>query len=226
MNNEQYTNETNINSDVADVAAADAQKRVKRTKIIIISVFAVMVLIMILCFTVPMLIERSGLDGKQNSDTPKQYIFYDPYPEDFDIFKYDEYMKRGDRGFIYCNNNLEEELTDETVKDKNPGVQVMYKLIDAIKRGDEKTYNSLLSSKIEKKKSFTQQQVYAIFVTQINTLDVEANSYYFKVEYKIRENNGSFRTDIGSDMAKTQYFTVKLIGGNYLIDSITESNNK
>lgn len=221
MNNERNTNESNIRSD-----AADTQVRIKRTKIIIISVFAAMILIMILCFTIPMLIERSGLDGKQNSDTPKQYIFHDPYPEDFDIFQYDEYMKRGDRGFIYCNNNLEEELTDETVKDKNQGVQVMYKLIDAIKRGDEKTYNSLLSNKIEKKKSFTQQQVYAIFVTQINTLDVEANSFYFKVEYKIRENNGSFRTDIGSDMAKTQYFTVKQIDGNYLIDSITESNNK
>lgn len=226
MNNERKTNEANIEEGVNNIEADYGKKRVRRTKIIILSVFSAMVIIMILCFTLPTLIERSGLDGKQNSDTPKQYIFYDPYPENFDIFQYDEYMKRGDRGVIYRNNNLEEELTDKTVMDCNPGVQVMYKLIDAIKRGDEDTYNSLLSGKIEKKKPFTQQQVYAILVVQINTLDVEENSYYFKVEYKIRENNGSFRTDIGSDMAKTQYFTVKLIDGNYLVDSITESNNK
>ena len=203
-----------------------ARKKSKRTKIIIISVFALMIIFMVVCLLVPGLLNGTAFDETKNSDTPKQYIFYDPYPENFDIFQYPEYINRGDLGFIYADGTTSEELTDSSIKDYNPGVQVMYKMINAIKHGDERAYNALLSDKIEKKKPFTQQQVYAILVTNVDNNETDGESYYFKVEYKIRQNNGSFRTDIGSDMAKIQYFTVRNIDGKYFIDSITESNNK
>jgi hypothetical protein len=99
-------------------------------------------------------------------------------------------------------------------------------MFEAIIAGDADAYNALLSENIEPKDDFTQQQVYKIHVTSIDNRDSKSDGYNFKVEYQIHENNGTFRTDIGSDMAKIQYFTIRKIDGKYLIDSITESNNK
>ncbi len=218
-------NENNENNE--NLSALDAAKKLKKTKIIILSVFVGMIVFMILCFTIPGLLNTADESGKKNSDEQKQYIFYEKYPDSFDIMNYDKYIGL-DRGFHYLDDYTGQttEITRESLDDYNSGVRVMYDMIDAIIRGDADAYNALLSDKIDKKNPFTQQQVYNILVTDISNRAASGEGYQFKVEYEIHENNGSFRTDIGSDMAKIQYFTVKKIDGKYLIDSITESNNK
>ncbi len=210
-----------------DNIAQDAAKRVRKTKIIIVSVFVGMLIFMIICLMVPGLLNGTAFDQKKNSDEPAQFVFSNPYPESFDIMTYDEYLGL-DRGFHYCDDSTgqTDELTRESLQDYNAGVKVMYNMFEAIISGNETAYNALLSDKIEKKEPFTQQQVYNILVIGIDNRDTKESGYRFKVEYSIHENNGSFRTDIGSDMSKIQYFTVRKIDGKYLIDSITESNNK
>lgn len=217
-------NDVNINSVTDEISVA---KKIKKTKIIIISIFAAMLVFMLCCLLIPGFLNMSALEEKKNSDERVQYIFHDPYPETFNILTYDEY-KNLDRGFYFLDDSTGQtsELTREDLVDYNAGVNVLYNMFEAIIAGDADAYNALLSENIESKKDFTQQQVYKIHVTSIDNRDIKNDGYNFKVEYQIHENNGTFRTDIGSDMAKIQYFTIRKINGVYLIDSITESNNK
>lgn len=211
--------------DTLDIVAAN--KKMKKTKIIIISVFACMLTFMLCCLLIPGFLNMSAFEDKKNSDERVQYIFHDPYPDSFNIMTYDGYMNL-DRGFYYLDDSTGQtsELTREDLVDYNAGVTVLYNMFDAMIAGNSKAYNALLSDKLEPKGDFTQQQVYKIHVTSIDNRDTVSDGYNFKVEYQIHENNGTFRTDIGSDMAKIQYFTIRKIDGKYLIDSITESNNK
>lgn len=227
MNNDFDRNIVADDATEPENTVASTALRVKKTKIIIISIFAAMVVFMICCLLIPGFLNMSAFEETKNSDERVQYIFHDPYPESFNIMTYDEY-KRLDRGFYYLDESTGQtnELTREDLQDYNPGVTVLYNMFDAIIAGNEKAYNNLISDNIEPKGAFTQQQVYKIHVTSIDNRDSKSDGYYFKVEYQIHENNGTFRTDIGSDMAKIQYFTIKKIDGKYLIDRITESNNK
>ena len=204
-----------------------AQKNLKKTKIIIISVFVGMLIFMICCLAIPGFLNLSAFEEKKNSDERIQYIFYPPYPDGFDIMTYDGYIGL-DRGFYYLDDATGQtnELTRGDLVDYNAGVTVMFDMFEAIIAGDHKAYNALISGKIQPKGEFTQQQVYKIMVIGIDNRGSTDSGYQFKVEYRIHENNGTFRTDIGSDMAKIQYFTVRKVDGKYLIDSITESNNK
>ena len=206
---------------------SDAAKSVKRTKTIIISIFAGMIIFMLCCLLIPGLLDMSTFEEKKNSDERVQYIFHEPYPANFNIMSYEEY-KNLDRGFYYHDDATGQtnELLREDLVDYNAGVTVLYNMFEAIIAGDNDAYNALFSDKFKPVGEFTQQQVYKIYVVGIDNRDSSKEGYNFKVEYQIHENNGTFRTDIGSDMAKIQYFNIKLIDGKYLIDSITESNNK
>ena len=42
--------------------------------------------------------------------------------------------------------------------------------------------------------------------------------YNYRLEYMIRQNNGTFRTDVGSDATLVQYITVSEIKNRTVID--------
>ena len=205
----------------------DASKSIRKTKRIIIFIFAGMIIFMLCCLLIPGLLDMSSGEETKNSDDRIQYIFHEPYPESFNIMNYDEYTNL-DRGFHYLDDSTGQtnELLYDDLVDYNPGVSVLYNMFEAIIAGDHEAYNALFSDKFDPHGDFTQQQVYKILVIGIDNRESSGEGYNFKVEYQIHENNGTFRTDIGSDMAKIQYFNVKKIDGKYLIDSVTESNNK
>jgi hypothetical protein len=49
--------------------------------------------------------------------------------------------------------------------------------------------------------------------------------YEYEVEYKIRLNDGTFRTDIGHDESKKQYFILSdSVSDDVLIDQILDYN--
>ena len=92
-------------------------------------------------------------------------------------------------------------------------------MLNALIEGDVATYNALLGEGVEKKDSFTQQQLYKITITNKSTRSADG-SYEFTVDYKIHENNGSYRTDMGSDMYRPLAVTVSNKSGKYLIESM------
>lgn len=76
--------------------------------------------------------------------------------------------------------------------------------------------------------SFTMQKVYDAVITDYGSsrqTDGSGNAfdaYYYRLEYKIRHNNGTFRTDMDSDSYRPQDIVIRLnADGEYEIISVT-----
>ena len=90
-------------------------------------------------------------------------------------------------------------VSDETYADyDNSAVGLLIRLLLAIQSGDAGTYNSCFGGK-------------------------EFTAYYFRLEYKIRHNNGTLRTDMDSDSVRPQdiVITDDNLDGELKIRSVT-----
>lgn len=156
------------------------------------------------------------------------YYFSADYYEDIsaDIV----YMSKSREVFFINDSGFGEYLTEKdgelsTVKG------VMYNYFKALKNGSAEEHEKLLSASYEEhfvvQKSFTPQKVYDIQVAFL-TGDVSDGIYYekYSVTYKIYRNNGTYRADVGSDVAKTMVFEIVNIDGGALINSIVVNLDK
>ena len=90
--------------------------------------------------------------------------------------------------------------------------------MQAIIEGDADTYNSYFSDQHKRmageKAAFTPQKLYDIDLTYLNTTqdDEVGILVQFRVAYKILDNNGTFRNDIGGDQIRYEYYYVRLGG--------------
>jgi hypothetical protein len=129
---------------------------------------------------------------------------------------------------------MTEELTDKNVTGYGPAAAVLRAYINAVIAGDADALNALFSENYfanhEPEPPFTMQRLYDIKLTKINETLVQGEKgkytqYEYEVEYKIRLNDGTFRTDIGHDESKKQYFVLSdSVTGEVLIDQILEYN--
>ena len=57
-------------------------------------------------------------------------------------------------------------------------------------------------------------------IEQINSEGKTYTEYVIMIEYKIHENNGTFRRDVESDVARPQYFVINNSTGEYKVMEI------
>lgn len=184
----------------------------KKTKRIILAVFCAMLVFMIICLMIPRFQEMR----KEEEETYNN-SFHDTYAEGFDIKNYEEYMSL-DRSFMYYDGTgIGSGVIEENLNSFNPGVTVIYRMINALIDGDVKAYNECLGDGVEKLEYFTQQQIYKISLTSKVS---DSGAYEFTLSYKIHENNGSYRIDIGSDESRSSTITVSNVSGKYLVESM------
>lgn len=204
----------------------------KRKKVVIVSVFLALCIIgasgWYLLYGNPALLNQTlqdirgqvvGTNGNEES-----YVFY-PVDYDLDVTTVREYMEL-DRDLHYKDGAETIMITDANVEFYGPDVQFLKQYFTCAIAGDYETYNSLFTDHYyETNKpysSFTQQMIYDITIEKLSQDDTEAGTIYgYNVSYKIYQNNGTFRSDIGSDGARTQYFELLESEGTVLIDSIT-----
>jgi hypothetical protein len=96
--------------------------------------------------------------------------------------------------------------------------------------GDVDTYNSLVAES-EQREDFTQQQLYDIKITKESEENITTENgvcvrYRIKVEYKIHENNGTYRNTIESDVSRPQIFIVNDSTGEFKVMDIIEQGYK
>jgi hypothetical protein len=207
--------------------ARESTKRLKRRMIV--------VLVCLLAFTViavPLISFLDRVEAKekeQEIETRKEstIIFYEADWE-LDIMKDPGYLAMN-RTIYFCDDRygLTEALDDKNRDDFGPAVEVLCEMIEYIIAGDADGYNQLLSSnyfdKHEPEPPFSMQQLYDIKLTKIKETEMEAGytQYEFEVEYRIRHNNGTFRTDIGDGESRKQYFILSdSTSKDVLIDQI------
>ncbi len=203
-----------------------SRKKAKKRLIIIISIiFAVMLILgtaVIIIENIPSKEEEFEVD----------YRFY---PADYgeNIFEDEKYLSLIAEEFIRytdLSTGVTVGISKDTAKEQGSEVQFLVDMVyDAI-NGDHNSYNARFSNtyyeKHAPKDSFTMQKIYDVLITYVSEEDTESNytKSIYCVEYKIYENNGTFRCDIG-DGSKKQYFTLNTYeDGTILIDAITTVN--
>lgn len=229
--NKNEQNNLNVNSEF-DVVSADKNTGAAggKKKLIIIISLALLVLaaVSVLIFTL----------GQKEEETPERTPFppllpsqlYDTKEEDFDIMEYDKYLNRDRLIMLYdAQSGVGTSLNDKNYKNQGEGAALLYKMIGAIIAGDSDTYNSLVDESVGHYESFTQQQLYDIKITKESQTDIEGESgnyteYVFTLEYKIQENNGSFKNNLLSDTARPHKIVINDSTGKLLIMDIIEPN--
>ncbi len=217
--------------------AKAATDRLKRIILIIAASMAVFAVVAL--FVIPVLDKALNGAKKEEETTrpPNTVVYFDP-DYDYDIMQDEEYLDL-DRYIYYKDARTNETiiLLDHEIEDYGAGMVTLKTMIDAIIAGDHETYNSLFSDNYfavegrEPEAPFTMQQVYDILITRVNVVDVVNNElgkytqYEYTVEYKIHKNNGTFRTDLGHDDSRKQYFILSdSTGDKVLIDQILGYN--
>lgn len=107
---------------------------------------------------------------------------------------------------------------------------LLVRMIRAVMAGDLSTYRTCFSpeylTEVGEIAPFTKQKLYDITVTHYHDADVNVPTGYtsvvcYGVAYKIKDNNGSFRNDLGSDAVREQvYFVVKDAAGSVAVYGI------
>ena len=156
---------------------------------------------------------------------------YDFYIADFEknILEDPEYLELN-RYISYKEGATTTTITDGDYEYYGPVVAFFAEYIDSVIRADVDRYNSFFApeyiKKNGKKDVFTMQQLYNIGLEYLGsdhiTVDGASHvSHTVALEYMIRQNNGSFRNDMGSDATRTQIITLVERGADLQIYSVT-----
>lgn len=212
----------------AEKTESESRKNSKKLLIIIIvSIVGVMAVLGI----VSLLIDN--ITKKQKDEFEVDYNFY---PADYEenIFEDEKYMAIISEEFIkYTDSttNVSIGIDKETAQEQGSEVQFIVDMIYDAMNGDNVAYNAHFSDSYYKynppKERFTMQKIYDVNITYISSEKISDGNYtksIYCVEYKIYENNGTFRRDIGGG-SKKQYFTLSTYtDGSIYIDEVSTVN--
>ncbi len=200
---------------------ANAKKR-------LLIIIAAIVVVIIVLFAVSLIIDKV-----KSSKNDEFIIDYNFYPADYEenIFEDEEYINLTSGNFIKyqdLNTNITVGITRENANQQSEQIAFIVEMLYDIIEGKHEEYNACFSDVYYKnnspKSQFTMQKVYDVTVSYISQESVSDDSgnytkYLYSIEYKILENNGTFRKDIGSG-SKKQYATLTDRQGNLLIDAL------
>lgn len=224
----------NQNFEEQSRAARESTRRLKRNMIIVL---VCMVAFAVVAIPLINILDRLQSDESEEETTKQTGNFFIPATPDYeyDIMQDEEYLQLN-RRIYHCDerSGLTEELTDKNIGGYGPAARVLREAINAIIAGDADAYNALFSDNYyannEPESPFTMQRLYDIKITKVNETIKSGEKgkytqYEYEVEYKIRLNDGTFRTDIGHDESKKQYFILSdSVTGDVLIDQILDYN--
>lgn len=214
--------------------ARESTRRLKRNMIVVLVCMVVFAVVAIPLINMLDGLQNGGEEEETKKLPPSSIIFVTPDYE-YDIMQDQDYLQLN-RRIYHCDDRsgMTEELTDKNVTGYGPAAAVLRAYINAVIAGDADALNALFSENYfanhEPEPPFTMQRLYDIKLTKINETLVQGEKgkytqYEYEVEYKIRLNDGTFRTDIGHDESKKQYFVLSdSVTGEVLIDQILEYN--
>lgn len=194
-------------------------------KIVIIA-FAVLLLILVVLF----LLDKSLKDVDKKDYTDKdESIYY--FSADYDADPLDDE--------VYAAKNRDIMFTDHagngeplTAQEDGKGVKALfYDYFTALMTGDSVSHSALLTENykthFEIQEKFTPQKVYDISIKFLTGGNADGNYIErYQVTYKIYKNDGTYRADVGSNVAKIMVFEVTTENGRTMINSIVPMNIK
>ena len=214
--------------------ARESTRRLRRNMIIVLIGLLAFVVIAIPLIGILDNLQNGGEEEETKRLPPSSINFATPDFE-YDFMEDEDYLQLNRRIYIYdARSGQTEELTDKNLPGYGEGAAVLRDMIHAVINGDADAYNALFSLNYfenhDPEPPFTMQRLYDIKLTKVSETLVAGEKgkytqYEFEVEYKIRLNDGTYRTDIGHDESKKQYFVLSdSVTGEVLIDQILEYN--
>jgi hypothetical protein len=176
----------------------------------------------------------SGGAGNEYQGNDFTIIFY-PVDYNYDIMKDKEYLELDRKIYYYADKTQLGTMIelDDSNRDKQAmGVTLICEMVESIIMGDADAYNACFSDyyfehkQVEPDPGFTMTQLYDIKITNIMEQKVSDKKlgnyteYHFVLQYSIHKNNGTFRTDIGSDGNAATYIIITDRNGKLLIEDM------
>lgn len=219
--------------------AAEKSKKLKKN---ILFIFGGMIAFILLFYILSSVFDFDALLNKISGNTynpTKQTIVFATPDYNEDIYKDSGYMSLDRNIYIYdVDTGMTESLEEEDFENYSDGVRFLSEFVRFIIDGDAESYNECFTDEcffndsVEYKEAFTMQKLYEIKITRLSENEVTDSpngnytKYEYILEYMIRHNNGTFRTDIGSDASKKQYITLTDRTGKLLIEAISSPVTK
>ncbi len=165
---------------------------------------------------------------QEEKQAEKEIRFYPVTDEN--IFENLQYVSKN-RTVYYCDDSSGYEhiapITDENRTEYEAEVLFAEVYLNTVILGDETALRGMCSQSYLEKNSipdFTQQMLYDINIHSYRTehLDDGSRLVIYKLMYKIMQNNGTYRKDVGSDGARPEYLVLRVSadGTSIKIDDI------
>ncbi|HAN20695.1 MAG TPA: hypothetical protein DCP51_03320 [Clostridiales bacterium] len=162
-------------------------------------------------------------------DNSDDISFFDAdYNED--IFQNELYLRKN-RNIFYYEYGTGEPLSEDNLDDFSASAKFFYNYFSIVTNGDYNEYKTLFTKDFFKNykipDKFTMQKIYNIEVNLYDrkTINVNEKVELYIVKYKIMENNGTFRRDVGSNIIKPLVFELYTTDQGVLINGIDFKTN-
>jgi hypothetical protein len=198
-------------------------------KKIIIALIVILALLALLSALTILLDKLANAPKKESGETtaPPPIEFSKEYITDRKTFESDLKYMGYDRMIYYYDpqTGVSEGLLEDQYKTYGKEVMFLCSFIESIIVGDAERYNAMFSDAYylehDPRESFSMQKLYDIRIAPYTKSEgMEESALIYMLDYKIRRNNGSFRSDIDSDGSRTQYIYIREYNGEYRIDRI------
>ena len=176
----------------------------------------------------------NGGAGNEYQGNDFTIIFY-PIDYEHNIMKDKEYLELDRKIYYFADRSQLGSMIelDDSNRDKQAvGVTLICDMVQSIIMGDADTYNSFFSDyyfehkELEPDPGFTMTQLYDIKITNFGQQTIsdkklgDYTEYHFVLQYKIHKNNGTFRSDIGSDGSAATYIIITDRNGKLMIEDM------
>jgi len=147
------------------------------------------------------------------------------------IFNRRDYLDKN-RYLTYAEGGMAITLVDGSYSDYGEGIELFAAYFDALMHGDAEAVCAFFADEYfeshKRWEKITMQKLYDMRVEYLKNADVTENGvtktkWYYKVTYKIMENDGTFRDDLISDATKAQYYVLTDDGWEMKITDISYS---
>lgn len=189
------------------------QKMRKKLLLIFFSVLAAMVLLVALIGGLSLLLPTE--DGTQSPDDSGAQILFDR-PFQGDIFKYEAYLALNPEVVRYVSDSgLGLSITEDGDRSFDDAVWYLCDFLEIMKRGDEAAYNACFNENYfashSRQKPFSQQMIYEAEISLVSTKSASNGDTLktYKLMYKLLQNDGSLRTDVGRNFARPQFVVLR-----------------
>ena len=222
--------QNNLSFEEQSRIAKESTRRLKRKMIIILVCMVAFAIISIPLINLLSQIQNEG-NKEEETKAPSSTIIFATPDFDYNILEDERYLNLNRRIYLYDERSgITEDLTDKNINAYGEAAIVLRAAINALIAGDADAYNALFSENYyathKPQSAFTMQRIYDIKLTLVKETEKVGETgkytqYEYEVEYKIQRNDGTFRTDIGHDESRKQYFVLSdSVTGEVLIDQI------